>query len=117
MKSVAVIRVWVTGVPNLLRVLDSLKNVKVKYVCDLNEKRLHDAKEKYPNYIYTTNVDNIFNDKDVDGIIIATPIETHYQLAKEGFESGKMFLLKSLLQVHLKNLWNLLKWVKSLEKF
>lgn len=96
MKSVAVIGYGYWG-PNLLRVLDSLKNVKVKYVCDLNEKRLHDAKEKYPNYIYTTNVDNIFNDKDVDGIIIATPIETHYQLAKRGFESGKdVFVEKPL---------------------
>ncbi|MDI6701265.1 MAG: Gfo/Idh/MocA family oxidoreductase [bacterium] len=96
MKSVAVIGYGYWG-PNLLRVLDSLKNVKVKYVCDLSEKRLHDAKEKYPNYIYTTNVDNIFNDKEVDGIVIATPIETHYTLTKRGFESGKdVFVEKPL---------------------
>ncbi|HAF06821.1 MAG: Oxidoreductase [candidate division TA06 bacterium 32_111] len=96
MKSLAVIGYGYWG-PNLLRVLDSLKNVKVKYVCDLSEKRLHDAKEKYPNYIYTTNVDNIFNDKEVDGIVIATPIETHYTLTKRGFESGKdVFVEKPL---------------------
>lgn len=75
--------------PNLLRVMDSSKTIKVKHVCDLDDKRLHEAKNKYPDYIYTKNAEAVFEDKEVDGVILATPIEMHYPLAVKAMEHGK----------------------------
>lgn len=96
MKSLALIGYGYWG-PNLLRVLDSLKNVRIKYVCDLDEKRLKEAKEKYPNYIYTKNVEKVLKDDEVNAIVIATPIESHYTLAKNGFLANKdVFIEKPL---------------------
>lgn len=88
MKTVAMVGYGYWG-PNLLRVLDGMNNVKVKYVCDLDEKRLKEAKEKYPDYIFTSNINVVFDDKEVDAVILATPIETHFPLGKLAMEKGK----------------------------
>ena len=38
--------------------------------------------------VYTT-LDDVFNDKDIELIVIATPNETHYEFAKKSLEAGK----------------------------
>ena len=74
---------------NLLRVMNSIKGINVKYVCDFDDKNLELAKEKFPNSIFTKNTSDLFNDKDLDAIVIATPIDSHFELGKKAMESGK----------------------------
>ncbi len=74
---------------NLLRVMNSIKDINVKYVCDFNDKNLALAKEKFPNSIFTKNTDDLFNDKELDAIVIATPIDSHFELGKKAMETGK----------------------------
>jgi len=38
--------------------------------------------------VYTT-LDDVLNDKDIELVTIATPNETHYELAKRSLEAGK----------------------------
>ena len=49
-------------------------------VCDLDEDRLIRVKAQYP-YVKTIVSFEEFLQDDVDGIVIATPVDTHYQLA------------------------------------
>lgn len=36
-----------------------------------------------------TDLSEMWGDRDIRGVVIATPIETHYELAKQALESGK----------------------------
>ena len=74
--------------PNLIR--NFLSNEKVKKVicCDLINARLKIIESRFPGIQLT----NDFNDLlkfDCDAIVIATPVNTHYKLAKMALESGK----------------------------
>ena len=48
----------------------------------------------YPTVGVTTNPADITRDPSVDAVAIATPVFTHYQLAKEALENGKHVLLE-----------------------
>ncbi|PIP14066.1 MAG: oxidoreductase [bacterium (Candidatus Stahlbacteria) CG23_combo_of_CG06-09_8_20_14_all_34_7] len=102
--------------PNLLRVIDSIKGIKVKHVCDIDGKRLNDAKVKYPDYIYTKNVDMIFEDKEVNAIVLATPIETHYPLAMKAIEHGKDVFIEKPITGSTEEAVKLIKFAKEKKK-
>ena len=80
--------------PNLVRNFASLPNCKVKYVCDLRVERLETLTRNYPSIKVTPNPDDLFNDPDLDAVVIATPVFTHYELAKRALNEGKHVLLE-----------------------
>ncbi|HEX8066696.1 MAG TPA: Gfo/Idh/MocA family oxidoreductase [Thermoleophilaceae bacterium] len=86
-------RVAVVGLgywgPNLLRVLFELPDVEVKYVCDLDPDRLAKSASRYPSVEPTTNFERVLRDPDVDAVIIATPVFTHFDLASRSLNAGK----------------------------
>jgi predicted dehydrogenase len=75
--------------PNLLRVLAEMPDVRVKWICDLDEQLLRGFEHRYPGTARTTNVDHLFEDPEVDAILIATPVFTHFDLASRSLEAGK----------------------------
>ena len=55
------------------------KNIEVSYLCDVMDNQIKKASERYFNFNWKTtksekNIHRIFEDKDVDAIIMATPI-------------------------------------------
>lgn len=80
--------------PNLVRNFNGIEGCKVKWVSDLREERLIAINRTYPNILTTNNVDDIFNDDELHAVIIATPVHTHYPLAKKAFEHNKHVLLE-----------------------
>ena len=83
--------------PNLYRNFDLSKDFLVKYVCDRDLKVL---KKISLSNEFTSKVNNykkIINDSDIQAVVIATPVSTHYSLAKECLEAGKhVFVEKPL---------------------
>jgi len=47
----------------------------------------------YPDVKVTTNLDEIWNNTDIDLIVISTPNSTHYELAKRALETGKHIVI------------------------
>ncbi len=85
--------------PNLIRNFTQIPESKVKYCCDLDEEKLKRIKSLYPEPKITENYQEILNDPTVEAVAIATPVHTHFKLAKEGLEAGKhVFLEKPLTQ-------------------
>ncbi len=68
----------------------SKQNVNIKY-CFHNGSAENTKwiNEKYPNIILAKNYEEILEDKTVDTIVIATPIKTHFELAKKALEAKK----------------------------
>lgn len=83
--------------PNLIRNFNGLENAEVVYICDLNEERLAHLKKTYPMIKSTTNYDDLLKDSSVDAICIATPVFTHFPLAKKALDHKKHVLIEKPL--------------------
>lgn len=82
--------------PNLARVLNQSPNCDFVAACDSNPRNLEKIVRQYPNLKPYTNLDDLLA-TNVDAIVIATPISTHYELAKRALMAGKhVFVEKPL---------------------
>ena len=75
--------------PNLLRVLADMVDVRVKWICDLDESRLQRYMRRYPSVACTTDFEHLLQDPELDAIFVATPVFTHFDLASRSLEAGK----------------------------
>jgi len=83
--------------PNFVRLLNSLKDISLKTVCDLNENNLSKIKENYTDLITTTNINDILEDGEIDAVIVCTPLKTHYNIVKKLLEANKHVLCEKPL--------------------
>jgi predicted dehydrogenase len=75
--------------PNLLRVLGDNLDASVRWICDLDPERLGKYRRRHPDARVTTRIERVLADPAVDAVIIATPVDTHYNLATRVLEAGK----------------------------
>src|SRR5689334_6498212 len=95
MARVAVIGAGYWG-PNLIRTVSSQRACTDLMVCDLNPKRLEWVRERYPTAKLTADFTEVLASK-VDGVLIATSVDSHYELATAALAAGKhVFVEKPL---------------------
>lgn len=75
--------------PNVLRVLSEMEDVAVTRICDLDQERLHKFCRRHPYTIPTTDFRMILDDPKIDAVAVATPVETHFQIASQCLDAGK----------------------------
>ena len=75
--------------PNLVRNFSQFSGSSVKGISDLDELNLKKAQKLYPLIFCTQNADDLINDKDIDAIVIATPVNSHFDLAMKALMAGK----------------------------
>src|SRR6266702_7407794 len=90
---------WGYWGPKIARNLDSLSHASVSMVADLDTLRLTGLANQ-PAIKTTTQIEQVLQ-ADVDGVIIATPVKTHYQLAKEALLRGKHVLVEKPLTANV----------------
>ena len=83
--------------PNLIRNFVACPRTNVVWACDLNNERLAKILTPYPNIRRTIDVNDVLSDNSVHAVAIATPVNTHYPLAKASLESGKHVLVEKPL--------------------
>lgn len=79
---------------NLVRNFANLKNVNLKSVADERAERKSALKSLCPSAGFTTSADDILSDKEIDAVVIATPVFTHYEMAKKALNNDKHVLLE-----------------------
>jgi len=87
---------WGYWGPKIARNLNSLPHASVTYVADTDARRLAAFAVNQPWVQTTTQIEEIFR-SDVDAIVIATPVSTHFQLAREALLHGKHILVEKPL--------------------
>jgi predicted dehydrogenase len=98
--SVGVIGLGYWG-PNLLRVLADDTAVDVTWICDRDRERLTRFHRRYPATRPTTRVEDVLEAPDVDAVVIATPVFTHFELASASLAAAKhTFVEKPLAPSH-----------------
>ena len=95
------LRVGVIGAgywgPNLVRNLSEVPGAEPVAVADLSEERLEAIRKRFPAVRTTTAHHELFDDRAIDAVCIATPVGTHRKLAEEAFAAGKhVFVEKPL---------------------
>lgn len=83
--------------PNLIRNFYTISESEMKICCDRDKSRLCHIKQVYPAVLTTQQAGDLFADKGLDAVCIATPISTHYNLARQALESGKHVLVEKPL--------------------
>ena len=75
--------------PNLVRNFNASEGSQVDMVCDMSQQSLKKVRKSYPNMKVTTDSNELIKDPTIDVVAIATPVFTHYELAKKALEEGK----------------------------
>jgi len=86
MTNVAVIGSGYWG-KNLVRNFNELGALHT--ICDNNLATLRCFQEKYPDKNFQTSIEAVLQNPDIDAVVIATPAETHYELAKKALLAEK----------------------------
>lgn len=79
---------------NYLRTLQTVTEAELLYVCDLDQSKRSEITARYPEIRVVDNYQTILRDTSVQGVIIATPPDSHYQLAINCLNSGKAVLVE-----------------------
>lgn len=88
---------------NYLKTVNAIEGCELKWACDLDYEKLNQAATLYPQTRFTKNKADIFNDSEVQGVIIATTPESHYILAKEAISKGKAVLVEKPVTINSKD--------------
>ena len=78
--------------PNLARNFDEL--AELAWLCDLSEENRERFAARFPNARMTGDFDEVLADDSVEAVIVATPVVTHFDLAKRALEAGKHVLVE-----------------------
>src|SRR5688572_32480849 len=79
---------------NLVRNFSQLDSCTVHLVADSRAERLKLLKKNYPAVNTTTDPAALISDPAIDAVVIATPVFTHYTLAKQALTAGKHVLVE-----------------------
>jgi predicted dehydrogenase len=79
--------------PKLARNFREIEGSRLAMVSDLSAERLADMSSTFPDVEITQDYKQLLNNS-VDGVVIATPVRTHYQLAKAALFAGKHVLIE-----------------------
>jgi len=75
--------------PNLARNFARQADCNLVVICEPNEERAAQAAKMYRSTRVTPQYPELLNDSDVHAIVIATPVHTHFDLARQALLAGK----------------------------
>lgn len=83
--------------PNLVRNLVELPDCAIGAICDRREDRLAVAARRCPTAKMTSEAESVVGDASIDVIVVATPVATHFEIARDALRAGKHVLVEKPL--------------------
>jgi predicted dehydrogenase len=80
--------------PNLLRNFAECADVTVRVCAERMPDRRSLARRRHPGIAITADAETILADPEIDAVVLATPVSTHYALAKAALARGKHVLVE-----------------------
>lgn len=75
--------------PNLVRNFADTPGAKLAAVSDLDSAKLALVQRRFPSVTTTTDYRDLLKDPAIDAIAVATPVNTHYDIALAALQAGK----------------------------
>lgn len=82
---------------NLCRVLAQHPGVDLKWVCDASPRALEKAGRLAPNARLVSTFEDALSSRDVDGVVVALPVESHFEVAMAALKADKDVLVEKPL--------------------
>ena len=79
---------------NLVRNFAGLSDAKLALVADSRQERSKILSKLSPTSAFTVSAEEVINSPEIDAVVIATPVFSHYELAKKALENGKHVLIE-----------------------
>ena len=89
--------------PNLARNFAETEGARTAVVCDQDPQRLAKAKVKHPMAELTGDYAAVLANPAIHAVAIATPVRTHYELARRALEAGKHVLVEKPLTMRVEH--------------
>jgi predicted dehydrogenase len=86
--SLAVVGLGYWG-PNLARNIDSLGDARLAWCCDADAAKRARFEPVFRSSRFTDSLDELLADESLDGVVLATPVPTHAELAVKVLQAGK----------------------------
>lgn len=98
----------------LIPLINEIENLNVVAVCDVLPFRLEKGLEKTNNTAKPyTDYKKLLKDENIDAVLIATPFNTHYEIAMAAIDAGKHVYCEKTLAKGIKEIQNLSNKVKK----
>ncbi len=88
----------------------------LKMVCDKDADTLATFKKTYPDVEVSPAFDEVLQRSDIDGVIIATPAETHFSLAREALVAEKHVYVEKPLVLQKREAMELIDLAESVQR-
>jgi predicted dehydrogenase len=89
--------------PNLIRNFNACRRTRVAALCEPDAGRLRRVKELSPRARLYQRPESVFADQGVQAVVIATPPDTHAELASAALEAGKHVLIEKPLATSMRD--------------
>ena len=96
-----------------LESIENYKGSKVTILCDKNPKKIKALKKKYPDKLITSNAEDIFKNKSINLVSIASYDNFHYSQIIKSLNSNKHVIVEKPLCL---NIYELKKIIKLVDK-
>jgi predicted dehydrogenase len=78
--------------PNLARNFDELSDLA--WLCDVDEEARGTFAGRFPRARTTADFGDLLADPELEAVVVATPVPTHYDLARQALDAGKHVLVE-----------------------
>lgn len=96
------VRIGIAGVgywgPKIARNFHDSQNAILTTVADLNPERLAEIQKLYPEVRTTRKFEEMLS--EVDAVVVATPVRTHFDLGMRALQAGKHVLIEKPIALH-----------------
>ena len=96
-----------------LQAIHGFRNFRVKYIFDINKKKSHQIKKKYPDILIAKNENQIFLDSQIQLVCIASYDNYHYQQIKKCIQYKKNIIVEKPMCLTIKQFKSIKQMVRK----
>ena len=96
-----------------IEAIDGYKQFKVKIISEKNKNKIFHLKKKYKNKIFLSNEDEIFKDKSIKLVSIASYDEDHFRQIKKCIKYKKYFIVEKPICLTFEQLKEIKRLIKK----
>ena len=112
MRGIAIVGLGYWG-PNWVRNFSQIQGIEHVVCCDFSRPRLDHIKGRYPSVVVTEQLDRVLADPLVDAVVVATPVNTHFEIASRCLKAGKSTLVEKPLSTSTEQAEQLIKMARE----
>ena len=98
---------------NLVRNFATAKRCALRCVCDINENVLAMHQRSFPFLRTTPDMQAVLGDAEIRAVVIATPVPTHFEIARQALAAGKHVYIEKPLTLRAAEARELIELAKN----